>query len=84
MSSLLYHELQTMSLCGVHCLNSLLQGPYFTSRDLHELADSLDQQEKAVLATSIVSVNGDLHSENATADGNFSIQVGRFLVTVFV
>lgn len=26
--------LQVAALCGVHCLNTLLQGPYFTEVDL--------------------------------------------------
>jgi hypothetical protein len=29
-----YHEPQDASLCGVHALNTLLQGPYFTAVDL--------------------------------------------------
>ena len=31
MNAFIYHEKQVASLCGQHCLNNLLQGPYFTS-----------------------------------------------------
>jgi len=46
MSALVYHERQDAGLCGVHCLNTLLQGPYFTEVDLMTLAVELDKNEK--------------------------------------
>lgn len=37
-------------LCGVHCLNNLLQGPYFGAAELMEIALELDSREKALMA----------------------------------
>jgi hypothetical protein len=34
---LIYHEKQEAALCGVHCLNTLLQGHYFTELDLAQV-----------------------------------------------
>eukprot|EP00850_Spirogloea_muscicola_P006200 SM000029S10495 [mRNA] locus=s29:484483:485811:- [translate_table: standard] len=47
---LLYHERQEAALCAVHCLNALLQGPFFTEVDLAALAAELDARERAVMA----------------------------------
>ena len=46
---LLYHERQVAALCGQHCLNNLLQGPYFTEVDLAEVAQELDRKEQALM-----------------------------------
>ena len=46
---LIYHEKQEASLCGQHCLNNLLQGPYFTAFDLSEIALELDDREKELM-----------------------------------
>ncbi len=45
-----YHELQVAGLCGVHCLNTLLQGPYFTEVDLMNIAIEFDKKEKEVMS----------------------------------
>lgn len=45
----IYHERQLGGLCGVHCLNNLLQGPHFGPGDLAEIGVQLDQQERALL-----------------------------------
>lgn len=37
-------------LCGVHCLNNLLQGPYFGAVELMEIALDLDRKEKELMA----------------------------------
>ena len=34
----------------MHCLNNLLQGPYFGVEDLMEIALELDRKEKALMA----------------------------------
>ena len=44
-----YHERQVAALCGQHCLNNLLQGPYFTEIDLAEIAQELDRKELALM-----------------------------------
>lgn len=41
----IYHERQLGGLCGVHCLNNLLQGPHFGPGDLAEIGVQLDQEE---------------------------------------
>eukprot|EP00887_Chlorella_sp_A99_P005363 scaffold1.g5363.t1 len=47
---LLYHESQKAALCGVHALNTLLQGPFFTEFDLAQMAQELDALERQLLA----------------------------------
>jgi hypothetical protein len=34
---MLYHEAQVASLCGMHCINTLLQGPFFSELDLAQV-----------------------------------------------
>ncbi|CAH1119586.1 unnamed protein product [Phaedon cochleariae] len=46
----IFHEKQEGSLCAQHCLNSLLQGPYFTAVDLSTLAQTLDEEERQRMA----------------------------------
>lgn len=48
--SFVYWEKQEKDImtCGVHCLNTLLQGPYFTAVDLSNVALKLDREEKAI------------------------------------
>nr|CAH7723557.1 unnamed protein product [Callosobruchus chinensis] len=46
----IFHEKQEGSLCAQHCLNSLLQGPYFTAVDLSTLAQKLDDEERQRMA----------------------------------
>ncbi|KRX05695.1 hypothetical protein PPERSA_09835 [Pseudocohnilembus persalinus] len=57
-------------LCGVHTLNSLLQGPYFNEIEMAEVAMQLDQQEQH-----LTGIRNNNKSENVANDGNFSIQV---------
>jgi ataxin-3 len=38
---LVYHESQVAALCGVHCLNTLLQGPFFSEVDLASVRRAL-------------------------------------------
>ena len=76
----LYHEKQVQLLCGVHALNTLLQGPYFTSEDLREIAAEFDQRERDLMKEAGVDSADFLRymaedSGNAAVDGNFSIQV---------
>lgn len=47
---LLYHEVQESKLCAVHCVNTVLQGPFFTELDLAALASDLDQTERQMMA----------------------------------
>eukprot|EP00027_Filamoeba_sp_ATCC50430_P014482 CAMPEP_0168570708 /NCGR_PEP_ID=MMETSP0413-20121227/16895_1 /TAXON_ID=136452 /ORGANISM="Filamoeba nolandi, Strain NC-AS-23-1" /LENGTH=393 /DNA_ID=CAMNT_0008603409 /DNA_START=34 /DNA_END=1215 /DNA_ORIENTATION=+ len=75
-----YHEKQVAGLCGVHCLNSLLQGPYFTEVDLMLLGKELDDEERKVMAELGHDTKDFLKfmsedSGNVADDGNFSVQV---------
>ena len=78
--TLLYHEVQESRLCAVHCVNAVLQGPYFSEVDLASMAQDLDQQEQQVMLESGAGSSHYLKfmaegSSNVAADGNFSIQV---------
>ncbi|GAX83862.1 hypothetical protein CEUSTIGMA_g11287.t1 [Chlamydomonas eustigma] len=76
----LYHEKQVAALCGVHCINTLLQGPIFSEVDLAQIGLELDEMERRFMQ------EGGVMSEeyqkfaaegsgNVAADGMFSIQV---------
>jgi hypothetical protein len=78
--TLLYHEKQIAALCGVHCLNTLLQGPYFSEIELAQIGRELDVLEHQFMQ------EGGMHtaeykqfqaeeSGNVANDGMFSIQV---------
>jgi len=75
----IFHEKQEGALCAQHCLNSLLQGDYFSAFDLAELAKQLDKEEHDHMAASGVTkdylrfVKED--SSNYDDSGFFSIQV---------
>ena len=49
--TILYHEKQESALCGQHCLNNLLQGPYYNAGTLADLAHELDRKETALMMT---------------------------------
>lgn len=65
----IYHEKQQGSLCAMHCLNNLLQGPYFTALQLNKIASSLDLEESRLAWGSGMGDSG-----NADAAG-FNVQV---------
>jgi len=77
----IYWELQGSDLmCGVHCLNSLLQGPFFTEVDLAEVAQRLDQKEKELMMEAGMENKEFLkfmaeESGNVAEEGNYSLQV---------
>ncbi|XP_022934132.1 ataxin-3 homolog [Cucurbita moschata] len=73
---MLYHEVQESKLCAVHCVNTVLQGPFFSEFDLAALAYDLDRKERQMMLAG--STTGDFLSEeshNVSLDGDFSIQV---------
>ena len=49
MSEFIYHEKQAAALCGVHCLNNLLQGPYLNAGVLADIAHELDAAERKLM-----------------------------------
>eukprot|EP00753_Platysulcus_tardus_P012782 PLAT3542.7.p1 GENE.PLAT3542.7~~PLAT3542.7.p1 ORF type:complete len:265 (-),score=104.83 PLAT3542.7:421-1215(-) len=69
-TELLYHEKQEALLCGQHCLNNLLQGPFFSAPDLAAIARELDEREAELLG-------GVALHERVSDDGNFGIEVLR-------
>lgn len=74
---MLYHEVQESKLCAVHCVNTVLQGPFFSEVDLAALASDLDSKERQVMLQGGAST-GDFfsaESHNVSLDGDFSIQV---------
>ncbi|XP_056638199.1 ataxin-3-like isoform X2 [Diorhabda carinulata] len=76
----IFHEKQEGSLCAQHCLNSLLQGPYFTAVDLSTLAQKLDDEERKRMAE-CGEESEEYHkflqqpSGNMDDSGYFSVQV---------
>ncbi|KAL2510009.1 Ataxin-3-like protein [Forsythia ovata] len=72
---MLYHEVQESKLCAVHCVNTVLQGPFFSEFDFAALASDLDRTERQMM---LGAANGDFlpeQSHNVSLDGDFSIQV---------
>ncbi|XWS67186.1 hypothetical protein CRYUN_Cryun05aG0266000 [Craigia yunnanensis] len=77
---MLYHEVQESKLCAVHCVNTVLQGPFFSEFDLAALASDLDTKERQMMlqGTAAASAAGGFLSEeshNVSLGGDFSIQV---------
>ncbi|XP_054784490.1 ataxin-3 homolog [Prosopis cineraria] len=74
---MLYHEVQESKLCAMHCVNTVLQGPFFSEFDLAALASDLDRKERQMMLQGGVC-SGDFlteESHNVSLDGDFSIQV---------
>ncbi len=68
-----YFEFQSRDkLCGLHCINSLLQGPFFDPVSLAEIAQKLDELEKQLLGGDSYSI---YKSGNVDIDGNYNLQV---------
>ena len=86
---MLYHEVQESKLCAVHCVNTVLQGPFFSEFDLAALASDLDTKERQMMMLELQggaaaagaasgAASGDflsVESHNVSLDGDFSIQV---------
>ncbi|XP_024024926.1 ataxin-3 homolog [Morus notabilis] len=75
---MLYHEVQESKLCAVHCVNTVLQGPFFSEFDLAALASDLDRKERQVMLGGTAAAPANFLSEeshNVSLDGDFSIQV---------
>lgn len=65
----IYHEKQIGSLCAVHALNNLLQGPIFDELALGEVSQQLDREEARLMG------GQNMDYGNARADGFFNVQV---------
>lgn len=76
----IFHEKQEGSLCAQHCLNALLQGPYFTPVDLGLLAQKMDDEERLCMAECGEESEEyqrflQQPSQNMDDSGYFSVQV---------
>ena len=77
---LIFHEVQDGSLCAQHCLNSLLQGDYYSAVDLAQIAEQLDVQERIHMSEAGTQSHDyerflKQGSSNYDDSGFFSIQV---------
>lgn len=77
---LIFHEKQEGYLCAQHCLNALLQGPYFSAVDLATLGQQMDEQERERMAENGVDSEEYRNfiqqpSGNMDDSGYFSVQV---------
>jgi len=66
-----FEKQQKDRLCGVHCLNVLVQAPLFDPFQLSEIALRLDTEEKKLYDNNFVHKD----SSNVDDDGNYNIQV---------
>merc|ERR1719278_523268 len=76
----IFHEQQEGSLCAQHCLNSLLQGQFYSAVDLGELAAELDTMERrrmAEMGEDSAEYRAFIAQPSANMDdsGFFSVQV---------
>eukprot|EP00922_Rhytidocystis_sp_ex-Travisia-forbesii_P005643 GHVS01008197.1.p1 GENE.GHVS01008197.1~~GHVS01008197.1.p1 ORF type:complete len:381 (-),score=54.09 GHVS01008197.1:962-2104(-) len=63
-------------LCAMHCINSLLQGPYFSESSMVDVAQQLDNKEMQLLGSAADYENYVSEAAgNAADDGNFNITV---------
>ena len=58
-------------LCGLHCVNSMLQGPYFDEVTLAQIGLELDQEEASLLGAG----EKGYKTGNVAMDGMFNVQV---------
>jgi hypothetical protein len=72
----IYHEKQVASMCAVHCVNNMLQGPLFEYSDFGQVAAQLDRAEAQLTGGSGL---GD--GSNSRMDGFFNVQVMQAVLT---
>lgn len=61
-------------LCAQHCLNALLQGPYYNAVDLASLGHQMDEEERIRMAESGVD----------SEDYKLFLEVNLYIVTIFI
>ncbi|XP_028050309.1 ataxin-3 isoform X1 [Monomorium pharaonis] len=78
----IFHEKQEGYLCAQHCLNALLQGPYFNAVDLANFGHQMDEEERIRMAESGIDsedyklfLEVNQPSGNMDDSGYFSVQV---------
>ena len=73
---IVYFEKQSDDrLCGLHCLNNILQGPYLDFVTLSEIGIELDKKEQEL--TGVYSQN------NVDNSGNFNVQVLQKALNIY-
>jgi ataxin-3 len=70
----IYHEKQVGALCGVHCVNNVMQAPLFVHEDFAKVARHLDARERYLLDGDYMASEDGF---NHRADGFFNVQVIR-------
>ena len=84
-----YWEKQESGFCAVHCVNNLLQAPYFTEISLSQIALELDAEEKKLMAgggeesADYLRFLARDESDNVNLEGYFSIEVIRKALAAF-
>ena len=85
-SNFAYHFQQEGQLCAQHCLNTLLQGPYYTAVDLATIAGQLDEEERRRMAGGTAGENSEEYrrfiaqpSANMDDTGNIKIESASIL-----
>jgi hypothetical protein len=63
-TTFIYHERQDGLLCGQHCINNLLQGPYFNAVDLSDIAIELDSIENSLIESNDNNNNNNNNNNN--------------------
>ncbi|XP_054013594.1 ataxin-3-like isoform X1 [Hylaeus anthracinus] len=84
----IFHEKQEGYLCAQHCLNALLQGPYFNAVDLANFGQQMDEEERIRMAESGIDSEDyklflEQPSGNMDDSGYFSVQVISSALTVW-
>jgi ataxin-3 len=76
-SKFVYWEKQGKDrLCGLHSLNSLVQGPLFNESNLCTIALEIDQLEKDLYeGDAPTPTNSQDGTNNIAMDGNYNVQV---------
>ncbi|KAK9160805.1 hypothetical protein Syun_007146 [Stephania yunnanensis] len=69
---MLYYEVQELKLCAVHCVNTMLQGPFFSVFDFAALASDLDRTERQMMIQS----SGDFSRFGGAADESHNVSMG--------
>lgn len=81
-----YWEPQQAAFCGVHAVNNLLQGPFYSEWDFSKIGLALTEEERKLMAAQGTQTNDYLvfmakDSTHVDASGNFSIEVIKKAVT---
>src|SRR5574343_1133 len=66
MDSVYWERQRSDQLCAVHCVNAVLQGPFYTEIDFGGIGQRIDDRERSV---------GLVGNQNVSMDGFFSVQV---------